>query len=297
VIETADDWLRVGKGFDQPFGHSHPQASIDAAKEFGEKMLAELGPFTVNHPGLAAHLKEVAELFEVELEVNADSTYAIFFAEVDLVDNWETAIEALEKRIAEVVKSWVDEDPLIVVQRLLSLRTELKLANVAWPDRVGMACNVLADGRNDPLVWADIALEHRLFLEASPFVERAVARGAELGQERLADFLSASAARWAVIQTILKTTDSVADYERLLTLLTPADYRAFQTLFLRAEVTPARTTDLLTKPSLATRGAVAAAMFTKCSPRAGVVARRIRKPMARGDCALKPRWHAWFCGL
>jgi hypothetical protein len=64
------------------------------------------------------------------------------------------------------------------------------------------------------------------------------------------------------VPVILKTTDSAADYERLLTLLTPADFRVFQTLFLRAEVSPARTIDLLTRPSATVRSAVAAAMFT-----------------------------------
>jgi hypothetical protein len=263
VVETVDDWLRVGKGFDQPFGHSHPQASIDAAKEFGEKMLAELAPFTVSHPGLAAHLKDVAERFGAELEVEADNAYAVFFDEVDLVDNWQAATEDLQNSITAVVEPWVDEDPLTVVQRLLSLRIELNLANVKWPDRVWMACNALSDRVANPLAWADIALEHGLFPEAAPFVDGAVARGVELGQERLARFLSAPGARWTVMPTIIKTIGSTADYDRLLTLVTPVDYRIFQTLFLRDEVVPARTTDLLTRPAATTRGAVAAAMFTK----------------------------------
>jgi hypothetical protein len=212
-------------------------------------MLAELAPFTVNHPGLAAHLKEVAERFEVELEVEADNTYAVFFADVDLVDNWQAATEELQNGIPAVIEPWVDEDPLTVVQRLLSLRTELNLGNVAWPDRVWMACNVLSDRVADPLAWADIALENGLFPEAAPFVDRAVARGVDLGDGRLARFLSAPAARWAVIPTILKTTESAVDYERLLTLLTPADYGTFQTLFLRDEVIPARSTELLTGSS------------------------------------------------
>jgi hypothetical protein len=161
----VDDWLRVGKGFRQPFGQSHPQVSIDAAKEYGEKMLAELAPFTVNHPGLAAHLTEVAERFEVELEVEAANTYAVFFADVDLVDNWQAATEELQNGITAVIEPWVDEDPLTVVQRLLSLRTELNLGNVAWPDRVWMACNVLSDRVVDPLAWADIALETGFFLK------------------------------------------------------------------------------------------------------------------------------------
>jgi hypothetical protein len=96
VIETAEDWLRVGNGYDQPFGQSHPHASIDAAKEFGEKMLAELAPFTLNHPGLAALLKEVAERFDVELEVDTDNTCAIFFAEVDLVDTAKLPLKSLK---------------------------------------------------------------------------------------------------------------------------------------------------------------------------------------------------------
>ena len=256
--------MRVGKGFDQPYGQSHPRTSIDAAKEFSEKMLAELVPLTVNHPGLAANLREAAEQFEVKLEVQVDNTYAVFFEDVDLVENWQATTEQLEARIAAVVESWANENPLIVVQRLLSLRAELELANARWPSSVWMACNVLADRTADPLVWADIALDHGLFPEASPFVERAVARAEELGQERLVRFLSApAAARSIVVSTILKAVQIGADYERLLRLLAPSDYGTIQTLFLRAEVVPARTYDLLTRPSTATRGAVAAALFTR----------------------------------
>jgi hypothetical protein len=263
VIEAVEDWLRVGKGFDRPFGQSQPQASIEAAKEFGEKMLAELVPFTVNHHGLAAHLKEVAEQFEVKLDLQADDTYSILFVDVDLVNNWQAATSQLEARIAEVVESWADEDPMVVIQRLLSLRAELELANVRWPDRVWMACNAVADRIAAPLAWAEMALDQGLFPEASPFVERAVAGAMEFGQERLARFTSVPAARWTVMSAILKSTNSEPDYGQLLPLITPADYRMLQTLFLRAEVTPARTRDLLTKPSPTTRAAVATAMFTK----------------------------------
>ena len=154
-------------------------------------MLAELAPLTVNHPGLAAHLKDVAEQFGAELEVEADNAYAVFFEEVDLVDNWQAATEDLQNSITAVVEPWANENPLIVVQRLLSLRMELKLANVKWPELGLDGMQRASDRTANPLAWADIALEHGLFPEASPFVDGAVARAVELGQERLARFLSA----------------------------------------------------------------------------------------------------------
>jgi hypothetical protein len=262
VIQVVREWLRIGHGFDRPFGRSHPQTSVDAAKELGETMLREL-VLTADNPGLAISINEIGEQFEIQLEVPVSNEHRIFLADVDREDDWTAAIQQLEADIGEVVQSWADEDPPMVMRRLVSLRTELGLANVNWPDRVQMACKALASRVADPLAWADLALEHGLFPQASPFLEYAIAQSAELGDERLVRFLSTPTARWTTISVILTSQNSEADRQRLWVHLTAEDYDIFETLYLRQQLTPERSRDLLTKPPPAARGAVAAAMFPK----------------------------------
>jgi hypothetical protein len=262
VLQAVEDWLRIGRGFDRPFGRSHPQASLDVAKELGERMLQELAPFAGPHAGLAMSIKGIGERFEVELEVPVRSEHKIFFTDIDRGD-WRAEAQRLEEGIGEIVQGWADEDSTAVMQRLAELRTQLELSNIRWPDRVLMACKALADRVADPLAWSDLALEHDLFPSASPFLERAGTQGAELGEERLVRYLAAPAARWTVISTILTANDSEVDRQRLLPHLRADDYNYFETLFLRQQLTPERSRELLTKPSLAARGSVAAAMFPK----------------------------------
>jgi hypothetical protein len=262
VLRAVEDWLRIGRGFDRPFGRSHPQASIDAAKELGERMLQELAPVAGAHPGLAMSIKGIGERFEVKLEVLVSNEYKTFFADIDR-GNWRAEAQRLEEGIGEIVQGWADEDPTAVMQRLAELRTQLELSNVLWPDRVLMACKALADRVADPLAWSDLALEHGLFPSASPFLERAVTQGAELGEERLVRYLASPAARWTVISTILTANNSEADRQRLLPHLRADDYNYFETLYLRQQLTPERSRELLTKPPPAARGAVAAAMLPK----------------------------------
>jgi hypothetical protein len=262
VLQAVEDWLRIGRGLDRPFGRSHPQASIDLAKELGERMLQELAPVVGAHPGLAMSIKGIGERFGIELEVPVSNEHKTFFADIDRGD-WRTEAQRLEEGIGEIVQGWADEDPTAVMQRLAELRTQLELSNARWPDRVLMACRALADRVADPLAWSELALEHDLFPSASPFLERAVTQGAELGEERLVRYLAEPAARWTVISTILTANNSEADRQRLLPHLRADDYNYFETLYLRQQLTPECSRELLTKPSPAARGAVAAAMFPK----------------------------------
>jgi hypothetical protein len=148
-------------------------------------------------------VSEIGEQFDVPLDIPIGNEHEIFLADVDRVGDWKAAIQRLEDGIGEVVQSWVYEDPSMVMRRLVSLRLELELSNVRWPDRVRMACRALADRVADPLAWADLALNRGLFPQASPFLEQAIAQGAELGEERLVRYPSTPAARWTTISAIL----------------------------------------------------------------------------------------------
>jgi hypothetical protein len=108
----------------------------------------------------------------------------------------------LEENVTEAIQGWANEDPSTVMTRLASLRTQVELSGVRWPDRTRMACKALADRVASSLAWADLALERGLFPETSPFLERAIAQGIELGEDRLVRYLSTPTARWTTISAI-----------------------------------------------------------------------------------------------
>jgi hypothetical protein len=259
VIQAVRDWLRVG--FDRPVGQSHPQSSIATARELGEDMLRDLVPLTAHHPGLAAHLQQVCQQFGIEQTVPAGHSFEVFLVDIDPIEDLEAAIQELRARIGAVVQGWVTEEPLTVVRRLVDVREEIALANVHWPDRVEMACRLLAGHVSDPLLWADLALEHDLFPQAAPFLMQAVDQGAEFGEERLARYLAAPLARWAVISAGLSAGTSALDRQQIIASLEPGDYGVLESLYFRRQLRTEISRDLLTESSPEARGVVAAAMF------------------------------------
>jgi hypothetical protein len=257
VLHEVEEWLRIGKGVD-PLSGDRPPGLVDAARELGELMLTDLVPLVAGSPGLATSLKEIAERFGVPVDVDVDDTYAPLFVDIDHT-KWREETERLEESIGQVVGAWANDDPLSVIQRVVDVRVQLELSGRGWPDRTVMACQALARAVSEPLTWSDLALERGLFPKASPFLERVVEQGIELGEERLVRYLANPAARDATVMQIL-VRGSRADYELLLGKLGPQDYGAFTVLFVREQLTPDRTKDLLTKPSSDVRGAAAAAV-------------------------------------
>ncbi|MEA2581102.1 MAG: hypothetical protein QOE83_1994 [Actinomycetota bacterium] len=260
IIDVAADWLRVGGGYDSPFGQTHPRPSIDAAQRFGRRLMEDLVPLSAGHPGLVASLRDTAESFGLLLSIEDD--LGPFFADIDRHDDWQHAEEQLRQDVADTVATWAAEEPSIVIERLAVIRTEIELSNFHWPDRVWIACHALALSVADPFAWIDAALNRTLFPSASPFVRRAVEDGLELGEQRLRRLLADPMARSEVAGAVLADVSSPMDLELVVDNLRPTDYLLLKTLSLRHELTLERQRELLTRPAPAARGAVAAAMFT-----------------------------------
>lgn len=262
VIESAHDWLRIGGGFDQPFGQAHPQPSIVAARELGEKMLRDLTALTGDNPGLVTSLLNIATSYRIDLDLSLDEENRVFMRDLDLADDWEGEIQQLRSDIENIIAGWPRE-PAEVGARLVEIRRQVTVANLTWPDRVGMACDVLASEVDDPLVWADSMLEIGLFPEAAPFLGRAIESGATLGPERLQRLLdhpkASMTTKFAVLTHPMTGPD---DFETVMHSLTSVDYRLLKDVAFRAQdMTEAKRRDLLTKPSEGARAAVAAAFF------------------------------------
>jgi len=262
VIETTEDWLRVGGGYDRPFGRSHPQPSIDAARRLGERLFRDLVPLVGNHPGLASYLRDVAGQFELSVDVALSPEHEAFFADIDRDEDWEAAARRLEEQIKGMVMPWADEDRATVIQRLVTLRIELELSTVRWPDRVWIACTALAERVDDPIAWADTALELGLFPQAEPFLGHALDRGQKISERQAERYLGNLVARGPAIHYFL-AAESETHRDVVLRHLGPEDYGILKSMFFRASLSAEQARRLLTRPVGSARGAAAAAMFAK----------------------------------
>ncbi len=234
AITAAEHWLQIGRGFDMPFGRSHPQASIDAAYEYGRKLLTDLSAIMQGSAGLGAYLEQVAKRFDVPIDLAISPDAAAFFISLDLADDVRQSLEDLQLQISAVVNGWGDMPPKDVIARLRDLRNQLELSPVRWPDRIAMACQTIATTKASTIEeWIDAAAEGDLFPHAAPFVVSACQAGKELGDARIRTLLENPRSRGSVLEAVL-TIGMERDRKQVIWALTGEDYWVIRGLLIPA---------------------------------------------------------------
>lgn len=104
VVDAAVDWLRVGAGFDRPFGGAHPAESIATAADLGKRLVSDLAPFTGPHTGLARKLESAAEPLGIQVQVEASNSNAAFFLDVERGRDWKESVNQLQSEISAAVR-------------------------------------------------------------------------------------------------------------------------------------------------------------------------------------------------
>lgn len=205
VLDAIEDWLRVGGGYDRPFGQDHPEARVSTARDLGSRMLKELSDAGDHSLGLIARMKEMASMFNIELPQSFVSRVeSPFFQNVDRLGDWQTELNLLERDVLAEITSWLaNDDPDLVVRRLIELRRELEIAGLLWPDRVGMVCKMIAARVDDVSPWVQLARDHGLFPEGQPFVDKAVTDGQKSSRDQLLACLDHPLARRLALGSIL----------------------------------------------------------------------------------------------
>ncbi len=261
VVEAALDWLRVGGGYDKPFGQSHPEESIAAAKEYGERLVEDLIDLVEDHLGLSMYLRDGAERHDLSVPISIPSALSSFFVDLDRSEeDFQETEKNIVEGICETVRSWVDEDPEGVIDKLLRLREELNVAGLTWPQRIWIACDELSKIVDNPATWLHAAIERDLLPEGAAFARRAVAVGA-LGQTKILKLLEVPALRWELMREALtNTTLETQMRESVIAQLSYSDYRLLQTLFLREEIDNDGIRRLLTLAKAEAKGVVSAAL-------------------------------------
>lgn len=260
VIDEVVWWLRIGYGFERPYGIEYSKSSMQAAKQYGLQIVQELVDLTRRKSGLAVYLCRSIAPFGIDVDVDLPADTVAFFTEID----WKEVYTGKQAEVVQVLKSlgssWANENPRDVMARLVKLKYELELAGLTWPNRIEWICKALADCASDFSVWIEAALEARLFPDAEPFIRKALESGCEVPVELLDRCLADQVARWRLIDSVLSgnATKSVVRY--VMCRLQSADFPVFEALAFRNRLPVERQVELLKVPPSEVRGVVAFAL-------------------------------------
>jgi hypothetical protein len=263
AIDVAAEWLRVGGGYDRPFGHDHPQDRVRAAREIGEALTYELAHCEDLSTGNRARLRSVAVRFGVAVAVGLPGELDIFFTDVEaFTGDWLEAEKVLVDGIRATMDEWVSDGPVNVIARLKDIKAELAYARNQWPDRTMIAAIKLAEIVAAPQEWLQVCIELSFMPEGCKFAERLAHDGA-LSENVTNSLLAIPGSRADIIEVLLGSEPPPSRVAELAAeALTVNDYRLVQTLMLRGRLSAGRQAALLTQPGPALRATAAAAIFT-----------------------------------
>jgi hypothetical protein len=265
AIDLVSDWLRVGAGYDRPFGRDHDTASIKAAARYARRQLNDLKPLVERNLGLSMLLRRNAQWHDVSLRMDMDKTYEVFFTDVERGTDWQTSTEELRNTIRTFSRPWATEEPALVVARLSEIKGLLELAEIKWPPRIGWACTAIAEALEDLTPWVEAALEADLFPDAAPFVSTAFEQGKAVPLSLLERCIGSQAARWSTLSSILSSDASPQTVQLAIQSLAASDEGILEALAFQDRLAPDRLRRLLSEASDEVRGATAFALFRAAS--------------------------------
>lgn len=262
LLTVAEDWLRIGGGFDRPFGQNHPADAVAAAGQIGQQLLAALAARDDLSLGARSRLQALAARHGLTAPVELPAELEPFLRDIKRAGaDWRELEKTLADDVQQTARGWVSEPPEQVVARLTDLREQIAQAGVRWPDRIAMALLALAEEVDQPLDWAMACQQQGLMPDGMPFVAQAL-RQVQLTPERATAFLSDPLLRVSMLHLLLTSATAPPwALELVIGAVTTEDFRLVETLLLRQELSEAQLTALLTRPAPPVRALVAVALL------------------------------------
>lgn len=260
LVDVATEWLRIGGGFDRPFGRAHASDQVDAIATVSRQLVQALAERPELTLGTRVRLQQEAARYSLAADAGMPANLEPFFRDVERGGaDWDEAEKTLAADVESVVRGWEAERPPEVVARLVELRRESTKAHVMWPDRVALAVATLAAAVDDPVTWADECEAQGLLPEGMPFVGQAFKRGL-VTADRAAQLLVLPNVRGSVVHLLLTAADAPPwALDVAIGGLTTADFRLLEMVVLRDEITQDQLKALLTRTSPEVRSLVAVA--------------------------------------
>ena len=174
IVELLDDWLRVRRGFEGPFGVRPSKEHQRIAGSMVDSMTVGLAN-AARFPGVQLRLFKTARMYGLR-------PFARPPAELRLL-TWKPWYRRIrnsgraERLLDELGRSWATEDPSAVMVRVLDWRSAAVVAGDNLFPGVALAMRGLADAGVPIEPFVHAALDAALCSEAGPLYERAVGEG------------------------------------------------------------------------------------------------------------------------
>lgn len=270
AVDAAAEWLRIGGGYDRPFGQDHPPDRIRAAKEAGEALAGELAGRGDLSPGTLARLRSAVKRYSIDVEVQLPPDLEVFFSDVEASSgNWLEAEKALTEAIRSAADTRAGDDPDDVITFLADLKTELAYLPHTWPNRAWIAAARLAEVADDPLPWLRASIRHGFMPEGCAFAGRLVREG-NLPAAYARTLLAEPASRDEITEILLGSEPPATEVTGLAAdALGTDDYLLLSKLTARRVIKPGRLDALLTRADPAFTAVTAASIFNGQHDRSG----------------------------
>jgi hypothetical protein len=262
AIDVAGEWLRVGAGYDHPFGQDHPQDRTRAAREAGEMLAQALAERDDLSVGLLARLRAAVKRFSVNVTVRLPPDLEVFFSDIETPGGgWLQAEQALVSAIRSAADARAGDDPDDVIALLTEVKAELAYLPRSWPNRPRIAAERLAEVAADPLPWLRTSIRRGFLPEGCAFAER-LAREGKLPAADARTLLAQPESRDEIAEILLRSEPPATPVTGLAAdALGTDDYLLLSKLIARRVVAPERLKALLTRPDPAFVGVATAAVF------------------------------------
>ena len=261
IINGVADWLRIGGGYDTPFGKEHRPESVAAAHVIALKLSKDIASIPQLSLGARLKLRGLLAWHNIDLDVEIPQSWEPFLDDDERGPDVDYAEREgrLTEQIAAAVAAWATEEPEVIVNRLVDLKRATTLAQLHWPNRVWIAAASLAQDVASPLSCLIGALDRELGVEATAFLPR-VFNEALATPELVGRLLADRSTRPDVIKHCLLSESPVLQ-SMVFGDLEVDDFQIVETMYLRKQVSDDATRALLTQTTSRVCGMVAIAMF------------------------------------
>jgi hypothetical protein len=257
LLPKIEYWVYPERGYDSAL----PEDIVEEMRLGVTRMLSDLANIAVAHPGVMHRVQELASARDLDVEVVVDPAFELLFAGEPEEDWWEVESRRAEE-IRVLAAKWCARPLEDVVQHIISLEEAARSIELAWPRRMALLCQALAESTAQPSVWVwallDAGVTHDLI---APFLKKA-ADSSEPGWEDLVrTCLGSPAVQPAAIQVTLGHSSAPQGLIDDALGVAPNHRRFIQTLCLRQEITMANVRQLLLHADKGVAGLVAIAQW------------------------------------
>lgn len=201
VRRMVEAWVYPGR-----FNIRISSEASEATRAFAVQLLRDFVPLIESHPGLCHWAKGISGHLMLDFEIPSDEAFETLYPLEDAhdVDDWRSVQNQQSQAVRELAHTWAQLDPTRVLQDLVWIETEARLADINWPRWTPFLCREIAESTARPHLWVQLMLDTDLSGDlVAPFLRQAIRESAPGWKGLVASCLDRSVFQSAAISLIL----------------------------------------------------------------------------------------------